>query len=202
MWISNEAVKNHYDAVEDRDDSSSEIIDSSDDYIGDSGVNVHQKRNWEFAPWQKDWVWKDKCGVLQKHSKDKSIYYQEACFEKRDIFVDFLGASHLNYIAACLLDEIFRFACGSKVCMQSNSLIMHGHEFAQAAGAISDKEGRLNFFNGKYATDKSLFHNLTGCGDRPQDCLGLLTTMDCYFGNEHDTPKLRACATKVICIYI
>lgn len=62
--------------------------------LNESGVDATRA-----AAWQAPWIWRDKLGSYQNYSQSRSSDYKR-CFEEksgRQLFVDLLGDSHLNY---------------------------------------------------------------------------------------------------------
>ena len=58
--------------------------------------------------------------------------------------------------------------------------------------------GRVSFFQGPHAENKTDYKRVLACEDHPQDCLGEINKMSCFFDvdSQPNQATLRACATK------
>jgi hypothetical protein len=153
------------------------------------------------APWQSNWVWRDACGRYQQTSRARSDEIRR-CFSKK--FVEFIGASHLNYMSFCLLLDVMHYVGTSK-------------KFRSIPASVTDRDvARENLragrgsdtFNGNAAEstveNKTYFEYVHGCSDRPHDCLGKQvdgqTDMDLFYENDprdKTNISLRATSIKV-----
>jgi len=154
-----------------------------------------------WAEWQEKMVWRDSCGNVQRTSAARSQEYRK-CFAHLDL-VEFIGASHLNYMGFCAMDEVMHYLGMSKA---NNAHTMLPANLKPNAQSLLELNARgVHFFKGKHAENKSHFEFVRSCGDRPQDCLGAPPKVcDCFFEVRRPAEKiksetiaLRACSHKV-----
>ena len=143
------------------------------------------------AEWQSRWVWRDSCGRYQLPTSAET----KECFKKK--YVEFIGASHLNYLSLCMLHEVMHYVGSGKAFNGVNSL----EKKDMAAAELEQmRMGKYKFSAGANTLNKTYFEYIRGCGDRPQDCTGgkklFDTAMTDYFYDSRNI-TLRAASTKV-----
>lgn len=148
-----------------------------------------------WAEWQEKSVWRDTCGNVQRVSAERSMEHR-TCFANLDL-VEFIGASHMNYMAFCAMDEVMHYLGMSKANAQY-TMLPHGLQKEAKSLLQLNARGTNHFFAGEHAKNKSHFESVRHCGDRPHDCLSVTSQCDCFFevSPQKDAVKMRACSYK------
>ena len=152
-----------------------------------------QKGPW--AEWQSDGlVWKGATGRVQQPSANQSAQYRE-CFRGLNM-VDILGASHLNYMGWCIVDEVLHYMGIDKPSRNTNPVPKDLLDKAQKQLKV---HGRKNFYKPKEGRgDAAKFDFIKKCGGHLADCISELKDCDCYFEHmANGDLALRVCSHKV-----